>query len=225
MSKIKSLLDSRFRLLVSLPKNKLEFASAAIEAGADAIKVHLNCHHFASGTTFGSWAKEQGVILEILALAQAARGGEGIPVGIVSGDTTQPTLEEMFEIVAAGFDFWDLFAAHTPPEWLSLPTGRMVAVDDHWDAQLMGGLHALGVQIVEGSIVPKTAYRTPLNAVDLVNYHRLVRASAPMPVVIPHPEIHPARSGQLSPESRGLRDWSSARWSPGSSQLASTRPA
>src|ERR1035441_9551661 len=129
MSKLAQLLAERFQLMVSLPQNRPELALAAVESGANAIKVHLNCHHFASGTTFGSWIEEKSKIREFLAAVN-------VPVGIVTGDTTQPSLEEMHEIMAADFDFWDLFAAHTPPEWLQLPIGRMVAVDDSWDPQL-----------------------------------------------------------------------------------------
>jgi hypothetical protein len=192
MSKLAELLTERFRLLVSLPHNRPELAQAAFDAGADGIKVHLNCHHFASGTTFGNWQQEQSVIREILTVA-----GDR-PVGIVTGDTTQASLEEMYEIIGAGLDFWDLFASHTPPEWLHLPMGRMVAVDDQWHPQLVGGLHDLGVQFIESSIVPKASYRSPLNAVDLVNYQRLVQASKPMPVVIPTQKaVEPEQVGWL----------------------------
>ena len=55
MSRIGEALASKFVLLVSLTRNDPHLARIALENGADAIKVHLNCAHFASGTNFGSW--------------------------------------------------------------------------------------------------------------------------------------------------------------------------
>ena len=43
------LMDQRkFTLVVSLPSNDLELAKAALEGGADAVKVHCNVWHRAS---------------------------------------------------------------------------------------------------------------------------------------------------------------------------------
>ena len=50
-----SLLRQRPALAVSLPLNDIALAKAAEEAGADALKIHINVHHDASGTHFG-WA-------------------------------------------------------------------------------------------------------------------------------------------------------------------------
>lgn len=44
-----------FPIIVSLPRHDLDLAKAALAGGASAIKVHLNAHHRASGTTFGSY--------------------------------------------------------------------------------------------------------------------------------------------------------------------------
>jgi len=75
-------------LLVSLPENDPETAIAVQEAGADAIKVHLNCHHRASGTHFGPWQSERQRIGDIPSILQ-------IPVGIVPGAETVASLAEM----------------------------------------------------------------------------------------------------------------------------------
>lgn len=177
MSRLLNRLDERFLLLVSLPRNCPALARAAVEAGADAIKVHLNCHHFASGTTFGSWQAEREGLARIL-------GSVEIPVGIVTGDQVQPGPEDTAALVAAGFDFWDLFVGDTPPRFLDLPMGRMVAVDPGWTPDLPGHLGALGVEVIEASIIPRTDYRTPLNLRDLTRYAALVQAS-PLPVIVP----------------------------------------
>ncbi len=171
-------LDERFILLVSIPRNEMALARAAAEAGADAIKVHLNCEHFASGTRFGSWSQEKPVITEI-------RAALDIPVGIVTGAEDLPAPEDLAEIRWAGFDFWDLFAHHTPPcylDWAEM--AHMVAVDPTWTPDFVGDLVNLGVQVIESSIIPRPQYRTRLTAADLARYAALVRAAG-VPVVVP----------------------------------------
>lgn len=177
MSKLLSLLSRRFGLMVSLPRNEPALAVAAVESGASSLKVHINCHHFASGTTFGNWREEKPRILEILQSVD-------VPVGIVTGEETQPSVEDLTDIQSQSLDFWDLFAKFTPPAHLKLRMGRMVAVDSSWTPELMRALSDLGVQVIEGSVIPKTEYRTPLNLVDLATYLRLCQASQ-MPVLIP----------------------------------------
>jgi len=171
-------LDQRFLLLVSIPRNEVALARAAAEAGADAIKVHLNCEHFASGTRFGSWNEEKAVIAEIRKVLD-------IPMGIVTGAEDLPGPEDLAEIRRAGFDFWDLFAHHVPPGYLDWPEmAHMVAVDPTWTPEFVGDLVDLGVQVIESSIIPRTHYRTPLTAADLARYAALVRAAG-VPVVVP----------------------------------------
>lgn len=177
MSKLLTLLQQRFGLMVSLPRNEVALARAAVEAGANCLKVHINCHHFASGTRFGSWQEEKSAILEIL---QAVT----VPVGIVTGEEQQPSPADLEEIQSVGFDFWDLFARFTPPSHFDLSLARMVAVDSSWTPELMQALQSLGVQVIEGSIVPRSEYGTPLHLVDLANYLRLASCHQ-MPVLIP----------------------------------------
>lgn len=191
MSRLSQQLETQFNLMVSLPRNEPALARAAVESGATSLKVHVNCHHFASGTTFGSWNEEQGPIREILASVD-------VPVGIVTGEEVQPSAQDLTDMKAAGLDFWDLFCKFTPASHMQLPMGRMVAVDSSWTPELMNALACLGVQIIEGSVIPRTEYRSGLNLVDLATYHRLCRASAPMPVLIPTQKaIHPTEVALL----------------------------
>lgn len=176
--KLLSVLGGGFVLMVSLPKNSPEMAEAAVRAGARCLKVHINCHHFASDTRFGSWKEEKAVIGEILAAAG------GVPVGIVTGEAQQPSLEDLEEIVEADFDFWDLFGKFAPPEFLDLPMGKMVAVDSSWTPALVTQLGRLGVNVIESSIIPRDQYRSPLSLVDLATYAHLAESS-PIPILIP----------------------------------------
>lgn len=165
--------------MVSLPKNCPKLAEAALRAGARCLKVHINCHHYASDTLFQSWTKEKSVISEILALC-----GD-VPLGLVTGEDVQPDKEELEEISRFGFDFWDLFCRYTPPHYLSLPgLGRMVAIDSSWEPWLVTALAQLGVDVIESSIIPRDRYRSGLNLEDLARYKRLAEAS-PLPILIP----------------------------------------
>lgn len=177
--KLLNTLKDDFTLMVSLPKNCPKLAQAAIEGGAQCLKVHINCHHFASDTKFGTWAEEKPVISEILSLI-----GD-VPLGLVTGEQTQPSPADLEAISNFGFDFWDLFCRYTPPEYLDLPNlGKMVAIDSSWEPWLVESLAALGVDVIESSIIPRDSYRSDLNLEDLARYHRLAQCS-PMPILIP----------------------------------------
>lgn len=49
--------NRKFTLVASLPANRIDLAKAALEGGAQAIKVHMNVWHRASNNTFGSFRK------------------------------------------------------------------------------------------------------------------------------------------------------------------------
>lgn len=172
-------LKKEFVLMVSLPKNDPALAEAAVKAGARCLKVHINCHHYASDTRFGSWSEEKSVISEILSVA-----GD-VPLGIVTGEANQPSPADLEEICHSGLDFWDLFCRYAPPEFLNLPRlGRMVAIDSSWEPWLVESLAALGVNVIESSIIPRDLYRSPLNLEDVARYRRLAQCSS-MPILIP----------------------------------------
>ena len=46
-------------LIASLPRNDPQLAQAALDNGADVIKLHINLRHHASGTHFGALEEEQ----------------------------------------------------------------------------------------------------------------------------------------------------------------------
>lgn len=190
--KLLDTLKSGFTLMVSLPKNDPALAEAAIKAGARCLKVHVNCHHFASDTRFGSWSAEKSVIKEILSVM-----GD-VPLGIVTGEAEQPSAADLDEICHSGIDFWDLFCRYTPPEYMDLPNlGRMVAIDSSWEPWLVESLHALGVNVIESSIIPRDLYRSPLNLEDVARYRRLAQSSE-MPILIPtQKDIKPHQVGSL----------------------------
>ena len=53
--------NNKMCLIASIPENNYEIAKAAWEAGADAVKVHINVWHRASNNTFGTLEQNQEV--------------------------------------------------------------------------------------------------------------------------------------------------------------------
>jgi len=168
----------KMTLIVSIPENDPETAKAVQEAGADAIKVHLNCHHRASGTHFGSWNEEKAAIQDIPALLD-------IPAGIVPGAETVASLSEMKEIADLGFDFLDIFAHHMPVSYLGIAElTKVIATDYRFTLLHVPELEKLGLEIIEASIIEPEGYGQALSMRDLVHYSTLVQNTS-CPVFIP----------------------------------------
>ena len=112
------------KLIVSLPRNEPQLAIAAANAGADAIKLHMNVEHRASGTRFGSYSEEIGVIREISSSVNCS-------VGLMPGAdiASLPTKDEMLALHEAGIDFVDIYTQHMPLWFLDLPQKLIVAYD------------------------------------------------------------------------------------------------
>jgi hypothetical protein len=177
--RLRQILDERFAIMVSLPRNDLALARAAEEAGADTMKVHLNVHHRASGTAFGSWEAERERLLAIAAQVK-------VPLGVVPGAEVIASDAELESLALAGFDFWDAFVHHTPTRLLRCQAlGCMMAVNYQFPLECADGLGAVGARVIEASIVPPEEYGSPLSARDLVLYRALARTAAPTPIMIP----------------------------------------
>jgi len=173
-----ALLAERPALIVSLPANSPELAQAAADGGADALKVHLNVRHEASGTRFGALSEERANLEAIIGL--------GLPTGVVPGAGDQlPSPEEIDAVAAMGMDFFDLYA-HDMPAWLVGFSGmtRAIALDHSWDAGSLRQYAALGFELIEAAVVPHEGYGRPLSVADLASYRRL-RESTDLPLIVP----------------------------------------
>ena len=170
-------------LLVSLPRNDAELARAAVDAGAEGLKVHINLHHAASGRSFGSWEQEGQVIADIIAL--------GVPVGIVHGTAdSMCTPDDLQGMAAAGLDFVDAYLSDMPAWMLDNSTDIqvMAAVGEHdmppHGTPEGGGLLPL-VRMSEASILGHEGYGRPLCVADLMSYAWLAEVLKPLPVIVP----------------------------------------
>ncbi len=189
------MLRARFGLLVSLPRNDVEMARAALEAGADGLKVHIGLEHFASGLSTGSLDEEADAIAAICAL--------GAPVGIVPGlGERQATRAEMLRLAEIGIDFFDLYAADMPAWMLAMddcPMSVMVAFSATCRPWAL--VESVGARsrpdLIEASIMPHEVYGCGLTAADISEYAEIAYRAV-QPVIVPTQKaIQPAEVGPL----------------------------
>jgi hypothetical protein len=167
-------------LIASLPRNDPELAKAALDGGVDVIKIHINVHHHASNTHFGTLDEEKVNLEGILKVA-----GDR-PVGIVPFGSAQDDSLTCSRLAEMGFDFFSLYLGHAvvgclpPPEQVA----RMLALSATDVIGLAAGLDALPVQVCELSIMDGATYGQPLTYHDLLRYQTL-RQMIKMPLVVP----------------------------------------
>ncbi len=179
MSGLLKLFDkNKLTLIMSLPENSLEMAKAAIDAGADALKVHCNIKHKASGVAFGSLEEEGAKLAAILKESK-------IPVGIVPGADRKPTLDEMKEIVKMGFDFVDMNVSDMPDYFHSF-TGitKVAALENESQLEQVVEKKKSDFKALEAAVVPHLGYGQNLTIGDLRAYITLAVSSG-LPVIVP----------------------------------------
>jgi hypothetical protein len=171
---------NKMSLVVSLPCNDLKYAEAALECGAQAIKVHLNVWHRASNNTFGDFTANQDFMKDLLAICS------DIPVGLVPGmDEQYITEKEYQQLETMGLGFFSNYAKDLPPFMLNSPTvDKMVAIDSAFDQATLEAIKHSPVDVLEASIIPGESYGKPLKYADVLKYSHIVSATQ-KPVLIP----------------------------------------
>jgi hypothetical protein len=160
-------------LVATLPQNSSEYASAAAEAGADAIMVGIDKTDTSLPGLFGSFDLMEESIDSILSTTS-------VPIGISIGDS-RPLIEENWErIVAKPFKFVNMFAHHMPPfvlederieKLVSIGSGYML--EQVKSVSEMGGVAAL-----EAAIVAPQGRNHIFSALDLATLGVLATLSA-----------------------------------------------
>lgn len=179
--KLHTMLAARkFSLVVSLPSNDLALARAALEGGADAVKVHANVWHRASGHTFGTYAENKAFLRDLIALS-----GD-VPVGLVpGGEDAFVTDAERLELEVMGLDFFSSYAKHLPAYMMeSKVLTKMPAIDDSYTADTLESVRLSRIDVLECSVQPGTSYGQPLNYADVLRYAH-ISAKAGKPTLIP----------------------------------------
>ena len=169
-------------LLVSLPRNDVELARAALRGGARGLKVHINVEHFASGTRYGSWREEREALAAILEVARAAGASVGVVPGAGGAFASPADFRGLAEI---GVDYFDAYPFDCPA-WALAQTDLsvMMAAFHGYDLDEFAGLEGLGMRLCEASILGHDDYGKPLNAQDLARYAALC-ARLKVPVIVP----------------------------------------
>ncbi len=169
---------NKLTLIMSLPENSLEMAKAAIDAGADALKVHCNVKHKASGVSFGSLEEEGAKLAAIIK-------NSNIPVGIVPGAEKKPTVDEMKEIVKMGFDFVDMNISDMP-DYFHAFTGitKIAALENEAQLEKVMEKKRSDFKALEAAVVPHLGYGQNMTIGDLRAYISLAVSSG-LPVIVP----------------------------------------
>lgn len=175
----KMLNENRFSLVASLSSNDLSLAKAAIDGGADAIKVHMNVFHAASGNHFGSFSENRVFLTELLKLAKHR------PVGAVVGAADAFITEaELAELENMGLDFFSCYAECLPAFMLKTrKLTKMVALHDTYET-ILPAVDQSEIEVVEASIMHTSGYGEPLTYFDLLQYRKICQA-VHQPVLIP----------------------------------------
>ncbi len=169
-----------FSLIVSLPSNCLDLAQAALDGGADAVKVHCNVWHRASGHTFGTFKENQSFLQELVKLCG------NVPVGLVPGaEEAFITNEERLEAEKLGLGFFSSYIHHLPSYMMeSKHLTKMVAIGHSFPFPLLDTVTSSPIDVLECSIQPGEAYGSSLNYGDVLQYQHLA-THVKQPTVIP----------------------------------------
>jgi len=177
LEKIKA---NKITLAASPPLQTIEFVKAAIKGGADAVKLHVNVKHLASGNVFGSLKEEKAFLQEVLEIA-----GD-VLIGLVPGaDQGFITEEERFEIEEMGITFFSVYDKHAPPFMMeSEILTRMIAIHYDYDDMLLKAINKdPNIDVVEASIMPSSDYGAELAYKDVLRY-RYIAESVNQPVLV-----------------------------------------
>ena len=176
----KMIAHNKFTLVASLPQNSLALAEAAMRGGAEAIKVHVNVWHRASGHTFGTFAENKQFLRELVRLC-----GD-VPVGLVpGGEDAFVSLEERDEMESIGIDFFSCYAAHLPNYMMDAKKlSRMAAIDSAYTQNTLDGVNRCPPDVLECSIQPGEAYNAKLRYADVLRYADIA-AKVKIPTLIP----------------------------------------
>lgn len=165
--------SGQFPIIVSLPRHDMDLAKAALDGGARAIKVHLNAYHRASGTTFGSFSEERPFLEELAKL--------GVPMLVMAGQETVPTLDEMDALADLGFEGFNVYMDHLQPHLLASRLRPMPALSASSGDEDIARLADIPGAMIEASIMDFADYGAAITAEDLARYaHICERSSAPI---------------------------------------------
>jgi hypothetical protein len=172
----RAMVAGEFPVLVSLGRHDIELAKACVDAGVFGLKFHLNAYHRASGTTFGTFAEERPFIEALAKL--------GKPMLVMSGQETQPTLDELNALADYGVEGWNIYLKHVQPHMYDSRLRPILALDSESNEADLKRIAAIPGAMLEASIGRFAEYGEPLNDADFARFGEIVQQSG-LPVIAP----------------------------------------
>ena len=169
--------EKKLTLIMSLPRNDPDLCRAAFDAGADAVKGHINVTHRASGTVFGRFSEERPALEAML------KNSAG-PVGLVLGGSLEQAAQDAVAVRELPFSFHSVYAHHMPAWALKSGVPLMAACDGTYSLDEISRMPALGCDVLEASVIPGGEYGQALSMRDLIRYKAIADAVS-VPVVVP----------------------------------------
>lgn len=171
--------EKPFSVIISLPQNDIELARAAIEAGADALKFHINVTHFASGNHFEGIEAYTQFITDVRAQFKG-------PIGVVLGDTIEKVAATDYELLQRlSIQYYSLYSAHIDERALSQQLLEKTAAINHaFPLTQLLFFEQFQVTALELSIIKQSEYGQLLNLDDMLRY-QAIRTQTALPLIIP----------------------------------------
>ncbi|UFT98839.1 hypothetical protein KO561_16825 [Radiobacillus kanasensis] len=171
--------NSQMPIIVSLPDNRWDLAEAAINAGADGLKFHINVDHHASGNHFKSLDDYTELFKKV---REEFAGPMGIVIGDVIDEVDQISTNKLKQI---GFDYFSLYAKDIPSKMvLQNDIEKTVAIDHSYAPSDIRNVEEFGIEAIELSIVNKANYGERLNFADMLAYKNY-RNDTRLPLIVP----------------------------------------
>lgn len=171
-----AMLAGEFPVLVSLGRHDIDLAEAAVDAGVFGLKFHLNAYHRASGNRFGSFAEERPFIEQMAKL--------GKPMLVMSGQETQPTLDELDALADYGVEGWNIYLKHVQPHMYRSRLRPILALDSESGSSDIDEIKTIPEAMIEASVGRFEEYGHPLSEPDLTRFREIVDQSG-LPVIAP----------------------------------------
>jgi hypothetical protein len=162
-------------VIVSLPRHEMGLAEAARDAGVDALKLHLNAWHRASGTTFGTLDQERAFFRRAATL--------GLPLLVMAGQDRVPTETEMDELADLGVEGFNVYLDHLQPHLLRSRLRPIPALSSDSPPEAVERVRAIPGAWVEASVTAFPDYGKPLSSDDLDRYRKV--AASGLPTIAP----------------------------------------
>ncbi|CAN5333318.1 hypothetical protein BH10PSE9_BH10PSE9_07920 [soil metagenome] len=163
-------------VLISLARHDIDLARAAVDAGVFGLKMHLNAYHRATRTTFGSFEQELPFIENLAKL--------GKPLLVMTGQTTQPTPQELDRLADFGFEGFNCYLPDAQPHLFQSRLRPIPALSSESTDADIAAVAKIPDAMVEASVTRFSEYGKPLDHGDLARYAEIV-ARTGLPTIAP----------------------------------------